>query len=274
MERNESTGFEGIYRPLDFSCVRSHGRTLRMSLPALRGAHRAVLILLAVLLLPPVCRGGSISLSYTGASATSEDYFEQAFTLSAPSTIEIQTWGFGGGTNAAGVVIPAGGFDPLVALFSGPPAAASIFMSGGNPAADADTLGDYVGNCPPAAMLTIGTGAGSVICGDDALTVLGVPAGVYTLALSDAAYIPFAVNPGPPISSLLSDGFADFTGGVFQTCNTTSDGTTCITPSANFAVDIVDQTGVGLNQVPEPAAALTLIGLAALGMFRRATLKV
>jgi hypothetical protein len=103
--------------------------------------------------------------------------------------------------------------------------------------------------------------------------------------LSDANYIPFAVNPGPPDSTLLSDGFADLTGGVFQTCNMTSDGTFCITPTGNFAVDIVEQSGSDLtgvhadivhhsadSAVPEPAsAALALICLAALGMFRRAT---
>jgi len=226
-------------------------------------------------MLPPACRGGTIYLSATGSLSTPEDFFEQVFSLSAISNIEIQTWGFGGGSNAAGTVIPAGGFDPFVALFFGPAATASIFMSGGNPAADADTLGGFTGNCPPAGMVTIGTGAGNSVCGDDALSLTAVPAGTYTLVLSDANYIPYAVNPGPPASTLLSDGFSDLAGGVFQTCNATSDGTFCITPTANFAVDIVDQSGAGLtaqgSDVPEPAAAaLTLIGLGALGISRRA----
>jgi hypothetical protein len=242
-------------------------------------------ILLAILLLPPVCRAGTVSLSSTGTLTASTDSFEEVFTLAAASDIQILTWGFGGGTNAAGAVIPAGGFDPLVALFSGPEATAVIFMSGGNPAADADTFGGFTGNCPPAGTVIIGTGAGSAVCGDAALALSAVPAGTYTLVLSDANYIPFAVNPGPPDSTLLSDGFADLTGGVFQTCNMTSDGTFCITPTGNFAVDIVEQSGSDLtgvradivhhsadSAVPEPAsAALALIGLAALGMFRRAT---
>jgi hypothetical protein len=239
-------------------------------------------VLLAILLLPPACRAGTVSLSSTGTLTAPTDYFEEVFTLSAASDIQIQTWGFGGGTNAAGSVIPAGGFDPLVALFSGPAATASIFLSGGNPAADADTLFGFTGNCPPAGTVTIGTGTGNVVCGDDALTLSGVPAGTYTLVLSDANYVPYAVNPGPPVSSLLSDGFGDLTGGVFQTCNITSDGTFCITPGGNFAVDIVEQSGSDLtgisadivhySAVPEPAAgALTLLGLAALGIFRRAT---
>jgi hypothetical protein len=245
-------------------------------------------VLLAMLLLPPASRAGTVSLSSTGTLTASTDSFEEVFTLSAASDIEIETWGFGGGTNAAGAVIPAGGFDPLVALFSGPEATASIFMSAGNPAAEADTFGGFVGNCPPAGMVTIGTGAGSAVCGDAGLALSAVPAGTYTLVLSDANYIPFAVNPGPPDSTLLSDGFADLTGGVFQTCNMTSDGTFCVAPTGNFAVDIVEQSGSDLtgvradivhhsadSAVPEPASApLALIGLAALGIFRRATRNV
>jgi hypothetical protein len=252
-----------------------------MCFRALREPVRVIPLLLAILLLGPACYAGTVSLSSTGTLGTPEDVYEQVFTLSAAANLEIQTWSFGGGTNAAGAAIPAGGFDPLVALFSGPVESASIYLVAGNPAADADTFATYTGNCPPAGTVAIGTGAGSVVCGDDALTVTGVPAGTYTLLLSDANYIPYAVNPGPPDSSLLSDGFADLTAGVFQTCNTTSDGTTtCITPTSDYAVDIVDLTGAdlgtgtgsgtGSGAVPEPAVgALTLIGLAALRMFRR-----
>jgi hypothetical protein len=173
--------------------------------------------------------------------------FVQTFTISAPSTLRIVTFSFGGGTNAAGQVFPPGRFDPLIALFSGPPATASIFVSAGNPAADADTLTNFVGNCPPAGTVVIGTGTGSVVCGDDALILTGVPAGTYTLVMTDANYIPLAVDPGPPSSTKLADGFLDLTGGVFQTCNITSNGTTCITPSNmadhQIAIDIVDVTG-------------------------------
>jgi hypothetical protein len=38
--------------------------------------------------------------------------------LSGAGTLTLQTWGFGGGTNAAGMVIPAGGFDPFVGVFN------------------------------------------------------------------------------------------------------------------------------------------------------------
>jgi hypothetical protein len=208
------------------------------------------------------------SLSFTGSLAGPTTPFELTFYLSAPSSVAIQTWSFGGGTNAAGHLIGAGGFDPMVSLFSGPAATASIITLYGDPAADADTLSSansFVGNCPPAGTVTIGTGTGSDVCGDDFLYLPTLGAGVYTLVLTDANYVPLAVNPGPNGgSSLLSDGFTDLTGGVFQTCNQTSDGYFCITPTSNYAVDIVAPNGK-LSTTPEPASlALLASGLLAL----------
>jgi hypothetical protein len=80
--------------------------------------------------------------------------------------------------------------------------------------------------------------------------------GTYILLLSDTDYVPFAVNPGPPAASLISDGFADLTGGAFQTC-TSSGG--CRTGSGNFAVDIHALQGK-ISPIPEPAS-LALPGL-------------
>ena len=231
------------------------------------------LVLLAGLVgTPQVARASTIAstfLSFTGSLATSSTDFEQSFSLSAPSTLTIQTWGFGGGTNAAGTLIPAGGFDSLVALYSGMGPSASIVLSGGNPAASADTLSIFAPNCPPAGMVTIGAGAGSSVCGDNNLVLATLAAGTYTLQLTDANYIPQAVNPGPPGASLISDGFTDLTGGVFQTCNTTTDGTTtCITPTSNYAVDIVAPTAV-LTAVPEPGSLMLLLGGITMVSWRR-----
>jgi len=230
---------------------------------------KAAILAACIGLLPTTAICSTSFLSYTGDLADPESVFTTTFTLTATANINIATWGFGGGTNAAGAAISAGGFDPMVSLFSGPAATASIVTVSGSPVANADTLFNppfsFVGNCPPAGLVTIGTGSGASVCGDDLLSITGLPAGVYTLVLTDANYVPFAVNPGPPSSTLLSDGFSDLTGGVFQTCNTTSDGTFCITPTSNFAVDIVDLSGSGLATVPEPQSLEFVgIGLAAL----------
>jgi len=189
--------------------------------------------------------------SYTGTLTGPTDTFQLAFTLPMATMVSVQTYGFGGGTNAAGMAIAAGGFDPLIALFDG----TGEIIDG-----TSDTLLNYyldpsLQGCPPAGMVTIGTGAGSTICGDISIS-FSLAAGSYTLVLADANYQPKAlVEIGP---TNLSDGFDDFTGGAFQTCNVTSDGTTCISPTADWAVDI---TGLAAP-VPEPAT----LSLLAAGM--------
>jgi hypothetical protein len=146
-----------------------------------------------------------------------------------------------------------------VALFSASPE--TILTDGaGNPIASVPGSTQFFSGCPPAGIVLIG---GSAICGDNRLTTTLLP-GTYELLLTDANYVPFAVSPGPPISSQLSDGFADLSGGVFQTCTNSG---ACITPSGQFAVDI---SGVPISAVPEPGSlALLTSGLAILVLRRR-----
>ena len=59
------------------------------------------------------------TISYTGALANPEDTVLIDLTLASGGSVTLQTYGFGGGTNGAGTVIPSGGFDPFVGLFSG-----------------------------------------------------------------------------------------------------------------------------------------------------------
>jgi hypothetical protein len=210
--------------------------------------------MLAISVLPVIARGSP--LSFTGALATPESVFETTFTLPSSSTVTFQTWGFGGGTNAAGQVIPPGGFDPLIALFSGPVATATMYADGsGNPLVDADNLlnppWSYVGNCPTAGTVAIGSDND---CGDDFMQA-GLAAGTYSLVLTDANYIPNAIFD----NGALSEGFTDLTAGVFQTCDPVSNA--CITPNGNYAVDITSTSGF----TPEPGALwLMAAGLAAL----------
>jgi PEP-CTERM motif len=215
------------------------------------------------------CGTTGTTISCTGNLSAPESVFMETFT-SGGTTLDIQTFSYGGGTNAAGMVIPAGSFMPLIALYTSTGAIVPVDYVldvtgtqvvsdtynplGTNPAASADSL-VYVS--PP---LTPLTGAslsglcppGNIVggqCGDSTLNITGLPIGSYTLVLTDAFNQPFSVNPGPPTSVNLSDGFADLTGGSFTFCASTSN-----PPCGNFAVDI--SPVVATVVTPEPTTLL------------------
>ncbi|HUP02858.1 MAG TPA: DVUA0089 family protein [Bryobacteraceae bacterium] len=182
---------------------------------------RAAIVLLACCSVPML---GATS-SYTGTLTSPEDSASGAFVVNVPfaGVLTVQTWGFGGGTNAEGTAIAAGGFDPFVAVFSGTGATAA-FLAGSS-----DILSNYSSHagCPAAGKVMIGANSD---CGDVAFSVTVAP-GSYTIVLTDAGYVPAAVFES---SGTLGDGFIDLTGGApLQTC----DGA-CIAPTGNFALDI------------------------------------
>ena len=89
-------------------------------------------------------------ISLTGAldPANPQDVYLYTFTLAAPATLTIQSWGYGGtaaapgGTNLAGAVIPPGGFDPYVSVFRGIGPTATFLVSNDD------------GACPPGSATT------------------------------------------------------------------------------------------------------------------------
>jgi hypothetical protein len=190
------------------------------------------------------------TVSYAGNLASPEDA-SAAITvnMAIAGSLDLQTWGFGGGINAASTVILAGGFDPFVGVFAGTGPTA-LFIDG-----TSDVLSNYSSfeGCPPAGLVDIG----GAVCGDVYMS-LPLAAGTYTVLLTDGLYIPAAVFE---INGMLGDGFFDFTGGAFQTCN----GSDCVTDTANWALDIT--TPQIEESVPEPAGwwlcGMGLIGLSA-----------
>ncbi len=164
------------------------------------------------------------------------------FTLVTQADLSVQTWGYGGsarapgGTNAAGQVIAAGGFDPVLTLFSGQGDTASFL------AANDDGL------CPP--------GDDSVACHDATLSLSSLAAGDYTLALSVFGNSSFAENWG---GGNLGDGFI----GLASWYDVASQGDR----SPAYALDLVSD-GLGGGSVPEPST-LSLLPAAGLWASRR-----
>jgi len=201
---------------------------------------------LGALLLAAGAAGGA-TISYTGTLASPQDDTTQiTVTLASAGSLSWQTWGFGGGTNAASQLIGAGGFDPFVGLFSGTGPAA-IFIDG-----TSDDLTNFAANqgCPPAGTRMIG---GTAVCGDVAMS-FSLAAGTYTVLLTDGAYIPSAAIG---FGTTLGDGFTDLTSG-FQTC---TDATHCVSDTADWALDIT--TPDSGTATPEPGG-LWMCGLGAI----------
>jgi hypothetical protein len=188
-------------------------------------------------------------LSETGTPSSPEDTVLITLQLNAGDELLLNTYGFGGGTNYAGNVIPSGWFDPFVGLFSGTGSTA-LFIDG-----NSNILSNYNPGCPPAGLVTVGSVPDQ--CGDVILGISGLTAGTYTILLSDGAYLPEAVFESAP--AYLGDGFVDLTGGVFQTCYDAAD---CNNDTGNWALDISTPEGSFKIVTPEPAP----FGLAGFGL--------
>ena len=193
------------------------------------------------------------SVSFTG-TFTTDDQLE-IFLFTAPSASFVaQTWGYAGGTNGAGQVIPAGGFDPVLSLFD---------ATGGLTAASPVVTFTYNAGVGVATDPSSGQAFDSIL----ALSNLD-PAHTYALVLSEVDNLPNGSTFGDGFSQT---GNGDFTPGEFG-CG----GTAFCDPSASqrngdWAVDISGvASAADTTAAPEPRSILLLsCGMVGLTMFRR-----
>lgn len=164
------------------------------------------------------------AISVTGTLSNPNDVIEYTFNVSAASNVSLQSFSYGGGTNAAGQTISAGGFEIGELALFGP-------ASGGSQLLAEFTQGTNLG-CGAGGAATDGSG----YCGDIAGTA-SLAAGTYTVALTAFANLTNGLS--------LADGFTG--GGDFTTNGDTL--------NPDYAFDI---TGQNVSPVPEPATLLML----------------
>jgi len=150
------------------------------------------------------------------------------FTLGAPSTVTLQTWGYGGGTNAAGQVIPAGGFESVLGIFdSAGTAVSGPIEPGPNP------------DCSPRNPDPARFG----FC-QDAYGQISLAAGSYIVSLTQF--------PNDPLGNL-SDGFFYINTVPDPNFNNGFVGTFGLPGNGNWALDITGvDSAAAAGAVPEP----------------------
>ncbi len=120
------------------------------------------------------------TLSYEGTFTTDDEIQYIDFVVSVSQTVTVQTFGYAGGVDGNGIVVPEGGFDPFLTLFD----------SGGNFLAANDDAG--------CGLVNRDSGSGG--CADSYIQ-LSLDPGTYTLALTQTGNEPKGIY--------LSDGFTE-----------------------------------------------------------------
>jgi len=197
---------------------------------------RPFFVFLVLFCIPWIVRADTTSVRGALDPNNPNDVYLYTFALSSSTSVTIQSYGYGGsgnapgGVNAAGTVIPAGGFDTYFSLFQGTGNAATFVVSNDD------------GGCSQAAPV-------NGYCEDSRL-VASLTAGNYTLALTLPFNFSFAENYG---SGTLGDGFIGLQGDYY-------DANSGQVRSSNFAFDIsgAQSTTPPVTTTPEPASVALL----------------
>lgn len=146
------------------------------------------------------CSASATTTSLVGSFTNPDDVLIETITLTAPSDVIVQDFGYAGGTNGNGQSLSGTGFFPIMSLFQGAGDSA-IFL--GNNADDWNNIHTSV-------------------------TFSMLAAGDYTFALSNWPNYPIAWNYG---SGTLGDGFINLAAGFY-------DPYTYADRDASYAVDL------------------------------------
>jgi hypothetical protein len=203
---------------------------------------RSTAVCAACLIWPLAATANPITTSYTGLLADPNDVALIEFSVATAGTVNMQSWGYGGGTNGAGAVIVPGGFDSYFSLFAGTGSGATFMASNDD------------GGCPPG-----NADPSTTLCLDSSLSLL-LGVGAYTLAVTLPSNFSFAEND-PGLYSTLGDGFIGLAGDFSDYLGNAR--------TSSWAVDIT--TGAGGGNIPEPGSlTLVLAALVALGVLENA----
>jgi hypothetical protein len=191
------------------------------------------------------------NFSFQGAFTADDNVQLFNFTVGSTSTVTLRTWSYAGGVDAAGVTIPRGGFDPILALFDSTGMEINQNDDGGsNVPADSVTGEHY-----------------------DTYLQSTLAAGTYTVSVME--YDNFANGPN------LSNGFARAGQGDFTAAFGCSEGKFCDVSgdpagnsrNGNWEFDILGVNSAGTTgggTVPEPASVgLLLLGIGGFAVARK-----
>lgn len=199
------------------------------------------LCLLALFLVAPLSRADITSVTLTGSLTADNSLVTYNFTDTSTQTLDFFTTSYAGGVNADGTTTPAGGFVPVLTLFS-------------------NSTGNVVGFGGAAGVCNgpVSADPSTHLC-DDANFIRTLAPGAYTLILSEF--------PNVPTGNLSSPGF------LFAS-DPTATGDVCGVPGGKFlesdlasCVQRTSNYAVNIRATPEPSSIVLLL-LPAAGMFR------